>query len=1151
MNALTKATTLRNSLLNLSCLLTALVFMAGTSPILAQSTPESRELKKKGEAALDAGSYGDAEAVFKEWLQKFPKNDLDGPTIKYLLGLSLAFQGSADLKKYEEAITYLKDSKELQKAQQINASFEMGRAYLGLKKYEQAILAMEKVVTEEAARMKKKGEDKLTTEDFSLSIAANFFIAASAISGGSEAKTGGNPTLANKLFTKGIKATSTLLALPDERYEKELISLKTDSQMTRAQLLINSDKFDEAKKDLLILRDSPEALDYKADVDILLAAIYSQQAAKLLGDHDTEAAKKPVQQAREIYTRISNGDDLILATDARFSLAQLMLVQGDFEKAIEAYRGLPNKAEMIDSQKRKVEKLRGKVGGTTGKALERLQRTISRESGKLKQVEQGSERGVDALKGIADCYLSLKRWDEARVIYRYLIAINAKDAGMKDKVKADLNEEMEKQIIVTLAMQGRSKMAEEKFDTFRSSYPESKHTQSVPFAIAIAYVTQASKETEYKEKQKALFNSALTWLETQLKDFPKADNIAQVPVIQAEIYRNLGEPQKAIDVFKQFINRAASGEIKVPRNAVDGAKRSLAATLYSKGRTDKNQALVDEGVSMIKDLKDNASEDNTKMDSHWTYATMLKELGKLNESVQEYDAYVTAYPQSDKVLTALWTKASIQEKKKDLPGAIGAYESIYKNHPDTPFALSALQKIYGLYGKLKQADKAQETMNIISEKYPDADFVLFAVFKQARALEKEKKYPEANAGYNQFLDLYKRKKDSGGDISKLKKYGGFAIMSMGVIAQAQAKAIGNSDPEAWKRHQEDAVNHYERILREFPDVTEVIRPSLAKIESIIVQRIKFKTMEREAGMSFFSKLAGTLQDEQTALAVKLSQANVLFTLGAEEQAIITYERLLAEVSNPKLISFQVFRRIGDSFMSREKWDKLEKIGKQMMEVHNSGKIAQHAQSDGIFFIGRAKKGLGDSAGANKLFEELKQKYPWSPRLLEADIFRAIARRDAGNYEAPQPASDDPKAKPADIPDDQKGAIDILEGIVKARASGANAEKVKARALIEIALTLEMMHKKKLKSRLQITKKGKKLTMIELAVDQCKKVHIFYGEYPASTGLPELAAEALYNGVRILAENGQKDKALKFFDGPFFSSDIYLGSQWRTKAESHL
>ncbi|HEY9013404.1 MAG TPA: outer membrane protein assembly factor BamD, partial [Devosia sp.] len=317
-------------------------------------------------------------------------------------------------------------------AQIDNAHLLAGRAFFFAKKYSDAITVLQK----EAA---PNAKPEFRGQGLFLTALAQFSAAQDKSSG---------PNVDTAGFTTDIGTFTTLINFIQQNPTADNKAFLEQSLYFRSLANYEINKYDASVQDLVTLTGSgfTESLS-RPDYLLQLGDIYSIQTSNLTNDKNatpaavTDLANKAIATLDQV---INDPNALVQANDASMSKAQVLVMLAQlngntsdgYQKALDAYRQVKRKADLIPAQEARLQQLRDLAqkiavqnaqNHTTG-GTDQLALLIAREQGKLDSLKDPATPDpiIAALIGIAQCYINItgpdgkKEADESRTVLHRL-----------------------------------------------------------------------------------------------------------------------------------------------------------------------------------------------------------------------------------------------------------------------------------------------------------------------------------------------------------------------------------------------------------------------------------------------------------------------------------------------------------------------------------------------------------------------------------------------------------------------------------------------------------------------------------------------------------------------------------------------------------
>lgn len=993
---------------------------------------DMQALGKEGQEAFEAGDYQKAAEIFQRFIKEFPDEEMTD-VARYFTGLSL----------------------------------------FALQKYDEAILQLQKASETKVERLNSGDENIVPDSLFYLGKALQAKAAAQPI-----------PAERDNTLKQSVEAFNRLLdKFPDS-------PLKSETLLARAVSFVQLRDFSRAQADLEALRAADPNNPLNADIDYMLGFVFAEQAQALVNEFKQEEANAFIQKAREIYAKLADGNNLVIANEARFQLANLLFNEQRFEEAREMFRRIRSREALTQSQERIIEGLRNRLRGVTDRGEQnRLARAIQREQDKLNNAKNNPELAVAALIRVGDTFMAERRFDEARLIYRYA----------RDMAEDEAKKNLDIQIITSLALQGRANEAKAAFEKFKADYKDDPLAETVEFSIGVALFQQER------------FEEALKSFEESLRNFPRSRVAGQIPSWQARVYQAMGKMEEALKSYETFLQTAQSGQLRLPPEAIERARRDYAFALSQANR-------MDQAIEEMRNLAQTATTPDVKEDATYQTAAFMFRANKLQEAADGFAAFARAYPNNGLAPTALFTRVTIFERLKKPDEAIAAARDLINQYPQNPLAPRALERIWKIKLAAKDYEGMLEVHRELLEKYPTSEFTIFALWDQAKVLDDQRKTAEALQAYQRvftYFEELRAKNAAAAENSSVRSFAGFALNRIAAIRQRSARDMGNpallqgEQLEAWKQLMEGSLGDLEKV------VTQVAEPRAAQgalrlmVENLVAQ-VSSGMKDRAEAINLISRLAGGARTPELSLQIQIARANLAFDLGLRQQAIEFYSQAIEDPNVRP--TWQDLERYGEVLLDNREYEKALRIFTRIQQEFESEK-ASHPVA--IYGLAAANLGLGKTAEAQALFSRLKAEFPNSPKILDAAYGEGLGLVAAGKFEE---------------------AFVIWRDVLRSpRASN----EIKARTLIAYGQALEQMADKNLSPQEAKREDGKPpANPRELAITYYTRVDLLF------EAQADQAAEGLYLAVQAARRLNQSDQASQFLQT---LQTKYPTSQWAARA----
>ena len=781
-------------------------------------------------------------------------------------------------------------------------------------------------------------------------------------------------------YTTATATLTTLIDLISKAPTPETKNYLESGIYYRSLAEYELENYDAAEKDLIQLTTSPRFSDSltKPDYFLRLGGIYAQEANLAVG------AKKPddvvqgmAQKALDTFDQVSRDPNaLVQANDADMSKAQVLFLiaplstppEDGYQKSLDAFRLVRRKADMIPIQQDRLDQLHRKAqaaaqaqaqSGSLAGLSSDISMLITREQNRLNDLKSDSTPDpiIQALIGIAECYVSMKQPDEARTILHRLIA--------HATLTPDQQQTVDFQVLYSYVLGGQTDAANKALDAYLSKHSGDPQADFISYQIA----TELAKRKEY--------DGALKQAQRSLKDFPKGKYAAPALAMQAEMLNKLGRTKEADQVVDDFLK--------------DNPTSPVANSMYlTKAQTDTSKGDLASALTDYQKVRDNtAAGPDLQSSAGAGYIQTLFKLQKYDQAITEAKAYQTKYPTAKALPSVLLFAALAMDQKHD-PGAVAALQDIARKYPQDEAAPFALSYVVTIYQKANNVPQMTQAANDLQKAYPEAyPFLQQAADAVSAALIKLKKFDDAAALFKPLVAAPKP------DIAAA------AQNKVGDIWFASAKGIHYQSLPVEQRPIADkrlasAEYAYLATLKNNPDQLAAVGDAFQGLTDVAKLRRSWGLIkDSDADLEgYFTKIGADLTSPDMPARIELAKAGLVFVekdgAKAYPAALDRFKKVVSD--NPNLhLTRQETDQFGDLLLAAKDYSTAEKIYNDLLQ--NAAASDTVGQGDAYYGLGATALGQGNLAQAKDYFLKLKA-LPggglWQTHIAEANFGVALA-----------------------------------------------------------------------------------------------------------------------------------------------------------------
>ena len=753
------------------------------------------------------------------------------------------------------------------------------------------------------------------------------------------------------------------------------------ANLGKARVLYFLEKFEEASQPLRTNLQKFPTSDSYLENQYMLALILNTTANETLRKATTPEEGKPAvaayDEAEKLLREIvSKRTDLAMMNDAQFQLGEMLSARGAFAepgkrdaifyRALDAYRNTYPNETVIQAQNYRIKNAQDKLADAGKRrdvpALRHFQAQIPREQAKLAEITARPDQTLAAKIKSAQIYLELhkdkerERMDEARVLYRFV------EKFTKDP-------EQQKQILygVTLTYAGQHipAAAEESYAKWEAAYKDDPMGENLPLLMGSIYLDSDPAVNDPKK--------ALAYFDKQAAMFPKSKFTGQATMQAALARIQMKDYDAATKSLIEFLDKKPEKEQAV------AAEFGL-ATVYK----DTNQA--EKAIETFRGVVNKyPGTEQAEQAAFWT-GQMLMGKGDAKGAIAEFKSFLEKNPKSELVPASMLSLGQALRDSGQMDVAMKTWQELAEKFPKSEAAPATyFLRATGFQGAQKYAEMKAAMKDFVT-KYPESERV-FSAYDYVALVQslQEKKPDEAVKSYEEYVAKYPAGKDAPLALVKVSDQWRKMAEAMGRFV-----AIPQAQREDWRKFFDKSVEAAEKVGEKYPESAEVA----AALQNLLKAQGQFVLARLKADSNvenYFNELVKKYGD-------KPSMANkIKFTLAGyyAEKDKPKALKMLKEAFDPKLVyAWPDLETYAEALIEQKQYDEADKIVAKMeadFALPKNADISKQSRStlepiaSALFIKAKVLQNRNKNAEAATLFAQLKQNYPWSPKLLEADL----------------------------------------------------------------------------------------------------------------------------------------------------------------------
>ena len=846
----------------------AILLLVPASVALAQGPAEN--LAASAEEQFRNGNYKRSAEIYREFITKFPTSQLIF-SVRYQYGLSLLLDG-----QYESSIKSLEDlARQNTPAPELReqARLLLGNAYGGF--------ALSRPKSEKPALLKKALE------------AYN-----------------------QHLKEYGEKGAS----VPDAVYG-------------RAAILFELGEFDDAVKDLDRFAERFAGSRIAMDAEQLLAKVYAGMASKLFKEKKNVDAEAALKMAEQRFEKVGVQEkNPVLSNEALFSAGKTFLDFSQYDKALDYFRRVRPKEELIEYQRAKVDKLREQrlaLVRESGKENDSLKSDVQRETGKLNRLLDRFDLYLAAQQYVAQVFLAQQKYDESIVVNQRYMPFFDDDMGRLAQY----------QIVVANLGKNDLANAQELAAAFAEKY------RADPIGDDLFY--------RLGEKYNAIGkpDKALEQLELSLQKYPHGSYAESSLLTRASVLTQMDQTDKAAEEYARFMKLFAKSQL------IDRA-------LYLRGLNYQKQGKFDLSTKDFREIQSTHPQSKYKEDAFFRIGVNLSSAGKQQDAVEHLLRFEKLYPKSELLSAVLYQLGFAYEGAGKYDMAIRTHERNAKEftkHDMAPYSLFSIGVIH--YNRHKY-DEMEKAFRDYIAKYPEHKNVGDAQNLMAYAYQAAKKYDKAVQLYGEVVA-----KNPGNETGARAQLSlGLCYLLSSTDKATRPNTLPASEKEEWDGNIKKAVDAFSTVITLFPKSNQVDE-ALSNMVTAWKYRIDSGLATREEGRAAFKRQSDSVgADRLLGAKIQFTYGAFLFERGEIAEALPVFEDAYAASSGTTL-PVESCKKYLSALMSNEppNLDKAIAVAQKMISENQANPLGL---GEGYYWLGRAYFEKGDVAQADSYFEKV-------------------------------------------------------------------------------------------------------------------------------------------------------------------------------------
>ncbi len=676
------------------------------------------------------------------------------------------------------------------------------------------------------------------------------------------------------------------------------------------------------------------------EAKFLLASVYARQGVESSTSGDDARAKHFLAEARSLFDSvIASGGSLALAASGLYSAAETWFEAGGYREAIKLYQKIPSRETMLKSLKSRMARVREERHAQMAQGVDpRVSNLrLSRLQGEYRRVEESPGWGIAAYFKIAEAYLELQRFEEARTVARHLVPFT----------RGEQREQSWFLVVNTYLAQSKGDDALREFAAFQGSLG-----RDVPIAqragIGIGQIFLLEGR----------FQEALDQFTKNLAEYPRGEGVEE-----ANRWR-----VTALYYLDRFEEALAGADVALKEFPESRFRPNLlyfkALSQAGAGELDLALGTIDQAIA---EYPEGTDEFQTPDDAFFQKAWILKEMGRHQESAALFREFADRFPDSPLRPQDQYYLAVALDAAGDQEGSFEILRRLASVYPDHELAPVALYQVAISHYEKEDFEKMGEALREVVHAFPGSSIAAEALFWQGWLHRRNEQFDPAVEAYNRSVELL-----------PLGELAPEARLSIARAWEEKAGAMGLPTvlPEE-KRAVYDAtmlnaVRAYEAVLAEYPESAQVldVPGGIADVYSRLVRARRLAPAEVEADIR--EAKARHAGDSRALAFLDAARGSFLAESGARADALSAFGQAL-EAGQAIAFPPAVLSRYAAVLKDEKKMAGAEEVYRKILRDNADD---ERACAPALFGLGDIRYRLNDFEGAKELFSQVLAQYPW-------------------------------------------------------------------------------------------------------------------------------------------------------------------------------
>lgn len=696
----------------------------------------------------------------------------------------------------------------------------------------------------------------------------------------------------------------------------------------------------------------------------LLASVYSQQGLDQIRDGKQTEAQAYLDKARKIFDQLSKSDiNLALANDSNYSLAETWFDAEQYTQAIQYFRNVRPKADVLTDLKARQEKYMAALAAAVSKGADTkaIKNELGRVQGQYAGVQEGPDLMITTYFRIADAFFRMKRYDEAIIVCRHLLKFTK---GIQYQQASFL-------IINGYIAQKDVDAAAQEFEEFKAKVgADAPIAERAALSIGQLYFVQNNITT------------ALQYFAESVDTFPNGKGAEDALYMKAACEFNLNQLDNLQETIEIYMEKFPKG------NFLPNLLFFRAINLAGANQWDEALATIDELLHRFPKGTDTFETIDEALYQKGVFLTQLK---KSKEAVKLYEDFQKRYKDSRLMPFALYQMSMALNDNGQFDKAVAVLEQVARDYPKMDIAAQSLFRIGVMYYEKNDFVRMSHAFERVTTEFPKSPLNTDAFFFLGWVAKEKLNDYDASVHYLwQSLESAPQHERAPEILFLIAQ-----ALSEKAQRMGQPTVLPDEQRAIYRQAMLESADACESLLQNYP-ASEQALAAIPGIADAIFSLVRYRMMSSDDAALFFTKaVARHKADPGLQAQLIFSQGMYLMKNAEKEKALAAFKQALAAGGQVRLSS-QMLLDYADASKEASALKEAEETYQRVLNEYASDPYAAAPATYGLADIRFLE---GKDAEAEQEFKKVLTSFPWFEKGKQGKVKIAQIQERKKDYES--------------------------------------------------------------------------------------------------------------------------------------------------------